>query len=187
MTGTAALENLKHECQNTHLTKSPQHPVPYHLQCLADLEQVSPCCRKHQMFHQDGDEKFPPRRGTPSTQPLLSSTWSTQKEGVLYTDTDSPYTFQPVPHIPFKIKHISRPQKTVLSQLRNITPLAGSTRTLQCLMQALKNMEGVRRYLSHARQPHIFTCAAITTLSSQEGPRQPFTPPVKTFKTISHM
>lgn len=131
-------------------------------------------------FHQDGDEKFPPRRDIAT----VSFTWLHKSRG--YSTLIPPYTFQPVSHIPFKIEHISWPQKTVLSQLRNIKPLSGPIRILYCLMQALQTMEGVIRCLIHTSQMHTYTCAAITTLSSQDGPRQTATSPVKACKTIFH-
>lgn len=168
-----------------HLPESPQQPVPYHLQCLADLEQVSPCFRKHQICFIKMGMKIPSKKGNYFNTATVSFTWSTQKEGVLYTDPC--YTFQTVSHTPFKIHHISQPQKTVLSPLRNIKPLAGSIRILHCLIEALKNMEGVTRCLMHSSQLYTFIRAAITTLSSQEEPWQTFTSPVKAFKTILHM
>lgn len=136
-------------------------------------------------FHQDGDEKVPPRRVLQHSHCKLHLVY-TKGGGTLHWSL--PHAFQSDSHIPFKIQHSSWPQKTVLCQLRNIKPLAivFYIRILYCLMQALKNMEGVIRYLSHTSQLHTYTCAAITTLSSQEGPWQTFTAPVKAFKTIFH-
>lgn len=150
MTGTAAWRNLKHECQNVHLPESPLTASALSMalrQCLAHLEQVSACCGNHQICFIKMGRKLPSKKGNYFKTTTVSFKWSPlikQGEGAFHTSSLH-CVFEPVSHIPFKIHHVSCPEKTVSSQLRNIKSLAGSLGKLSCPMQALKNMEGARR------------------------------------------
>lgn len=133
--------------------------MPYQLQCLADLEQSFLAAGITQYVSSRWGWKIPSKKGNYFDTVTVSFTWCPQKEEVLYTDfPPMPFSQSPIFLLRSNTTHGHR---KVLSQLRNIKPLAGPIRIPYCLMQALKNKEGVIRYLTHTSQLHTFTAQPL--------------------------